>query len=133
MSLYGDRQQWLGHRPRLQQQRFRLVREGVAGLGPGEPTDPAEVARHHGPGWALLLARGKQQDADALVLVVMGGAVARAEEGREMARDVDRRVGPDGAGEDPDQADPADVRVRGCVHHLGEQWAVRIAGELLAR
>ena len=38
-----------------------------------------------------------------------------------------------GPGEHPDQADPADVRVRRSLHHLSEQRAVGIAGQAVAR
>ena len=50
-----------------------------------------------------------------------------------MARHVNRRVGPDGPGEHPDQADPADVGIRRRLDHLGQQRSVRVAGQALSR
>ncbi|CKS93545.1 Uncharacterised protein [Mycobacterium tuberculosis] len=46
---------------------------------------------------------------------------------------MDRRVGPDGSGEHPHQADPADVGVRRRLHHLGEQRRVIVTGQLRMR
>ena len=132
VRLDGDRQQRLGHRPRLEQQRIGLVGQRVAGLGAGQPADRAQVARDHGCRRPLLLAERERQRADPLVLVVIRAWRASfTEEGREMARHVNRRVGPDGAGEHPDQADPADVRIRRRLHHLGEQRSVRVAASAL--
>lgn len=47
-----------------------------------------------------------------------------------MTRHVNRGVGLDGSGEDPDQADPADVGVRRRLDHFGEQWRVNVAGQV---
>ena len=49
-----------------------------------------------------------------------------------MARHVNRRVGPYRAGEHPDQADPADVRVRRRLDHLGQQRPLRVAAQMSA-
>ena len=56
------------------------------------------------------------------------GRVSLAEERREVTGDVHGRVGPDGAGEDPDEADPADVGVGGRLDDLGDQRPVGVAG-----
>ncbi len=134
MRLYGDRQQRLGHRPRLEQQWIRLVGERVAGLRPGQPPDRAQIARDHGRRRSLLpCPAGTTACRCARPRRGRRGVFCVTEEGREMARHVNRRVGPDGAGEHPHQADPADVRVRRRLHHLGEQRSVRIAGQALAR
>ena len=47
----------------------------------------------------------------------------------EVAGDVHGRVGPQRAGEHPDQAEPPDVRVGRRLDHLGDQRAGRVAGE----
>ena len=46
-----------------------------------------------------------------------------------MARHVNGRVGLDGPGEHPDQADPADVGVRRRLDHFGQQRPARVAGK----
>jgi len=46
---------------------------------------------------------------------------------------VHHRVRPQGAGEHPDQADPAHVGIRGRLDHLGQQRAARIAGQAAHR
>ena len=69
---------------------------------------------------ALGLAERGGQRADPLVDVVVLVAAVVAEERREVAGDVHRRVRAQRAGEDPDQADPADVRVGGGLDDLGD-------------
>ena len=49
-----------------------------------------------------------------------------------MAADVHRHVRQQRAGEHPDHRDPADVRVGRGLHHLGDQRAVRAAGQRLS-
>ena len=49
------------------------------------------------------------------------------EERREVTGHVDGVVGGEGAGEDADQADPADVLVAGGLHDLGDEHAPRVA------
>ena len=78
VRLHGDRQQRLGHRPRLEHQRFGLVGQRVSGFGAGQPADRADVARHHGARRPLLLAERERQRADPLVLVVILVAACRA-------------------------------------------------------
>ncbi len=87
-GLDRDRQQRLGHRPRLEHQRLVDAGEGVAGLGPRQPADVGEVARDHAVGRHLLAAERMGQGADPLVLVVVVVAGALAEERREVAGDV---------------------------------------------
>ena len=125
--LDRQRQQRLGHVPRPEDQRVVLVGEGVAGLGPGQLPDRADVARDDQVGRSLGLAERDRERADALVLVVVLVAGVLAEERREVAGDVHRGVGPDGAGEDPDQGDPADVRVRRRLDDLRDERAVGVA------
>ena len=72
MRLNSDRQQRLRHRPGFQHQRFGLVGERVAGFGPAQLADRADVACHHGCRGALLLAEREGQDSDAFVFVVVG-------------------------------------------------------------
>ena len=107
-GLHGDGQQRLGHRPGHEHEWVGLVRQGVSGFGPAQSADRADVTGDDRRRGALLLSQRERQGADALVLVMVGMAVRRAEEGRKMARHVHGRVGRDGPGEHPDQADPAD-------------------------
>ena len=126
-----DRQQRFGHRPRAQHARVLGRRQRVAGLGPGQPADRAQVARDHGLGRHQAAAEGVGQRADLLVLVVVLVAQLRAEERREVAGHVHRLLGGEGAGEDADQAEAADVRVAGRLHDLGHQRALRVALDLV--
>ena len=76
VRLNGDRQQRLRHRPGFQHERLGLVRERVAGFGPAQLADRADVARHHGRRGALLLAERERQNSDAFVFVMVGMGVA---------------------------------------------------------
>ena len=128
----GDRQQRLGHRPRPQYPRVVDVRQGVAGLGPGEPADGAQVARHDGFGGHLGAAERVGECPDLLVLVVVLVALLGTEERGEVAGDVHRLVGGQGSGEDADQAQPADVRVAGRLHDLGDERSLGVALDRVA-
>ena len=141
MRLNRHRQQRFRHHPRLEHQRLRLVGECVAGFGPAQTSDGAHVAGQHHRCRPLLLAQREGQRTDAFVLVVVdvagqrigAGVVWRTEERREMARHMNGRVGPDGPGEHPDQAEPADIGVRRRLHHLGQQRRLGAAGHLRER
>ncbi len=75
-----------GISPRLHQQRLVLGREGVAGLGPGQLGDRADVAGDALRDGALRLAQRRGQRADPLVdVVVLVPAVGQA-----VAGDVHR-------------------------------------------
>ena len=119
----GDRQQRLGHRPRLHHERVVLVAEGVAGLGARQLGDRADVAGDRSADEALGLAERRRQRADPLVLVVILVAALVAVELGEVARHVHGRIGPDRSGEDADQADASDVGVGRRLDHLGERAA----------
>ncbi len=133
--LDRDRQQRLGHRPGPQHQRLLRVGQRVAGLGPAEPPDRAEVAGDDQVGVPQGLAERHRQRPDPLVLVVVlvtsraGGRVRAVPERVQVPRDVHGRVRPQRAGEHPHQADPSDVRVAGGLDHLRDQRAVRVAGQ----
>ncbi len=71
VRLHRDRQQWLGHGPRLEHEWFGLVGQRVSGFGFGQPADRTDVARHHGARRSLLLAQRERQRADPFVLVVI--------------------------------------------------------------
>ncbi len=71
VRLHRDRQQRLGHGPRLEHERIGLVGQRVSGFGAGQPADRADVTRHHGARRSLLLAERERQRADSLVLVVI--------------------------------------------------------------
>ena len=81
--------------------------------------------------------RGAQRPRDGagpfveIVLGVPGLVLRVAGEPGEMAADVHRHIGQQGAGEDPHHGYPADVRVGGGLDHLGDQRAVRAAGQRL--
>ena len=79
---------------------------------------PAAQAGHR----ALLLAERRGDRADPLVLVVVGVPAGRP----AVPGDVHDGVRPQRAGEDPDQADPADVGVGGGLDDLGQQRARRV-------
>ena len=64
-----------------------------------------------------------------LVGVVVGVAAL----GQAVPGDVHGLLRAQGAGEDPDQRDPADVPVDRGLDHLGHQRAVRVAGQRRAR
>ncbi len=83
----------------------------------------------HCDGRMLLLAERRGERADALVGVVVGVAAL----GHPVTGNVHGRVRPQRAGEHPDQADPPHVRVGGGLHHLGEQRALRVAGQAADR
>ena len=119
------RQQRLGHRPRLHEQRVVLVRQRVAGLGRAQLRHGADVAGRALGHRALLLAQRRGQRADPLVVVV----VLVPAVGAAVPGDVHRRVRAQRAGEHPHQADPADVGVGRGLDHLGEQRAVGVAGQ----
>ena len=95
----GDRQQRVGHQPRLHQQRLLLVRQRVAGLGAGQLGDRADVAGDALRDGALGLAQRRGEGADPLVDVVVlvaavGQEVARHVHGRSRAAACRRRPGP---------------------------------------
>ncbi len=128
VRLDGDGQQRVRHRPGLHQERRVLVGEGVAGLGAGQLGHARQIAGDRLRQRTLLLAEGRRQRADPLVdVMVLVPAVLQAVPG-----DMHRLVGAQGAGEDPYERDPADVRIGGGLDHLGHQRAVRIAGQLRA-
>ena len=124
-----DRQQRLRHRPRPQHPLLLHRRERVAGLGPGQSADRAQVAGDDLVRRALGPAERVGERADPLVLVVVGMARGLAEERGEVPGDVHGLVGHQRSGEDPDQAEPADVRVAGGLHDLGDQRSVGVAGD----
>ena len=66
-----DRQQRVGHHPRLHQQRMVLVRQRVAGLGAGQLGDRADVAGDRLRRDALGLAERERERPDPLVEVVV--------------------------------------------------------------
>ncbi len=130
-----DRQQRLRQLPAGEQQRIGGVGDGVAGLGAGQLRQRAQVARDARVDVAQVGAERRVEVRDALVLVVPVRQLVAAALGRDdpvVAADVHRGVGPQGAGEDPHQRDPADVGVGGGVHHLGGQRPVRIGGQRAA-
>ena len=137
VRLHGDRQQRLGHRPRLEHAAVRTCRTACRRFRRGSagrsrrcrPPPPTGAGRCCLPSGNDSVPMRSSSSWSAWLRSSRG----RPEEGREMARHVNRRVGPDGAGEHPDQADPADVRVRRRLHHLGEQRPVRVAGQAVAR
>jgi hypothetical protein len=74
----------------------------------------------------LLLAEGRGQGADPLVdVMILVPPVGEAVPGH-----MHRRVGPQGAREDPYQRDTAHVGIAGGLHDLRDQRAVGIAGRL---
>ncbi len=73
----------------------------------------------------LLLAEGRGERADPLVVVVVGVPAL----GPPVPGHVHRHVGAQRPGEHPHERDPPDVRVGGGLHDLGEQRPVRVAGE----
>ena len=79
--------------------------------------------------------RGAQRPGDrpgAFVEIVLGvpGLVLRMTgEAGEVAADMHRNVGQQGAGEHPHHRDPTDVGVGRGLHHLGDQRPVRAAGQ----
>ena len=88
------RQQRLGHHPRLHEQRGVLVRERVAGLGPGQLGDRDDVAGHRDRHRALVLAQRRGQRADPLVdVVVLVTAVGRSRRNGRSARTRGRASG----------------------------------------
>ena len=89
--------------------------------------DRGDVAADHPVRRLEGLAERVGERPDPLVVVVVGVAGLGAEERREVAGHVHRLVGVEGAGEDPHQADPADVRVAGGLHDLGDERPVRVA------
>ena len=102
--------------------------EGVAGLGPGELADRAQVAGDDRPRRARAAGRtGRPASRPS--------RPRRGPRGRSSAPKNDVKwpdtctgcVGGERAGEDPDQADPADVRVAGGLHDLGHERAVGVA------
>ena len=101
------------------------LRQGVAGLGGGQPAHAADVAGDQRRGGHQVLAEGVGEHPRPLVVVVVLVPGALAEERGEVAGDVQRQVGAQGAGEDADDADPADVRVARRLHDLGHQRARR--------
>ncbi len=126
-GLDRHRQQRRRQRPRPQHPRVLDRGERVAGLRPGQPADRGDVAADHPAAPAAALAERVGQRADPLVVVVVGVARLGAEERREVSGHVHRPVRVEGAGEDPDQADPADVRVARGLHDLGDERPVRVA------
>ncbi len=73
---------------------------------------------------------GSRQRSDALVVAVVVGVSldGAAGEAGQVARHVQRRVGAQGAGEHPDQAEPADERGARGPHDFGDQRALRVTG-----
>ncbi len=61
-------------------------------------------------------------------MVLVGAGLT--EERGEVARDVHGQVRAQRPGEDPHQAHPADVGVRGGLHHLGDQRPGGVAADL---
>ncbi len=125
LGVDRHRQQRLRHRPCLHEQRPLLVRQGVAGLGAGQLGHGADITRGALRDGSLLLAQRRGERADPLVLVMVGVATL----GQAVPGDVYHGVRSQGAGKDPDQADPPDVGVRGGLDDLCEQGAVRVAGQ----
>ena len=127
----GNGQQRFGHRPRREHGRVGRIGQGVTGLRVGQPGDRHDVA---GDGAADRL-RPPQRPGDRagpfveIVLGVPGLVLRMPGEPGEMAADVHRHVGQQGAGEHPDHGDPADVRVGGRLDHLGDQRTVGAAGQ----
>lgn len=129
VRLDGDRQQRVGHRPGLHQQRVVLAGQGVAGLGAGQLRHTGQIARDGLGQRALLLAERGGQCADALVdVMVLVPPVLQT-----VAGDMHRLVRAQGAGEDADEGDPADVRVGGGLDHLGRERAVGVTAQRRAR
>ncbi len=100
-------------------QRVVLLRQGVAGLGVAQLGHRDHVAGHAlaAPAAASCPGRGQRADAFVDVVLVLG----------HVPGDVDGHVGPQGAGEHPDQADAAHVGVARGLDHLGHQRAVGVA------
>ena len=102
-----------------------LLGQRVAGLGRAELGHRADVARRALRDRPLLLAERRGQRTDPLVVVVVlvpaGGA--------PVAGHVHGGVGAQRAGEDADQADPADVGVGGGLDHLGQQRPLGVGGQ----
>lgn len=115
VRLDRDRQQRLGQAPRLQPLRRRRIRHGVAHPGRGQLADADQITRHRPVHGALLLAERGGQPGGPLLhrLAVRPGHQQRL-------------VRVQGAGEDPDQAEPADIGVAGVLDHLGDQRGVRV-------
>ena len=127
------RQQRLGHHPGLHQRRGGGVRQRVPGLGAGQPGDGHDLTSDAGVDRRERAAQHGRDGADPLVDVVVLMAALLPGESGEVAGHVHGGVGHQGPREDPHDADPADVRVRRRLHHLGRQRARRVARQGLAR
>ena len=103
--------------------------EGVTGLRAAEAADRPDVACDHARSRDLLCPERVREGTEALVLVMVLVAGVVGEEGGEVSRDVYGDVGDEGAGEDPDDAHPADVLVTAGAHDLGHQRPLGIAAD----
>ena len=106
------------------------VGQRVPGLRAGEPADRSRSRPRAGRGH-LRAPEGVGQRADPLVLVVVLVAGGLAEERGEVGRRCtvwSRTSVP----EDPDEAEPADVRVAGGLDDLRHQRPVGVAGDRAA-
>ena len=124
-GLDRHRQLGRGQLPRRHQERVVRGGQRVAGLGAGQPGDRADVAGRARRDQPQQRPQGRADGADPLVDVVVGVAAL----GQAVPGDVDGGVGPQRAGEDAHQRHPAHVGVGRRLHHLGDQRAVRIAGQ----
>ena len=127
-GLDRHRQQRCRHRPRPQYARAVGTGQGVAGLGAGESADRGDVTGDDARGRHLVLSERIGERADPLVLVVVLVTAGVGEERGEVTGHVYRRIRHQRAGEDPHDADPADVLVTAGAHHLGHQGAVGVTG-----
>lgn len=128
VRLDGERQQWVRCGPGVHQQRLVLGGEGVPGLGAAQFGDAGQISGDAGGEGALLFAEGGGECADAYLRLVEGTCLV-AGVAEAVAEDVDGFVGAKGAGEDAYERDPADVRVGGRLDDLGNERAVRVAGQ----
>ncbi len=118
---HGNGQQRVGHLPRAHDERGDLVRQRVAGLGPAQLRDRADIAgdalRHR----ALGAAERRRHRTHTLVLVVVVVPHTRTVERGYMPGHVHGGVRAQRPGEHPDEADAPDVRVGGRLDHLGDE------------
>ena len=129
LGHHRDRQQRLGHRPRLHEQRVVPARQSVAGLRAARLGDRADVPGDARADLTQLGAERRVDVCDPFVGVVVGVSAF----GHAVPGDVHGELRAQCAGEDPDQRDPADVPVDRRLDHLGDQRAVRVAGQRRTR
>ena len=113
-----------------------LQRQGVGGLRGRELGDQHEIAGYgaasggllSGPRWGRPAARPARRRCRG-----RDDPRSGARRMPQVAGDVQRGVGPQGAGEHPDQAQPADERGVGGPDDFGHQGPVGIAGQVAER